>query len=391
MGRQAYTCDAIVADDALLRGHAVLVEDGRIVAVCPRGALSSDVTPTHLEGAYLTPGLIDVHVHGAAGRGYNEGTDDAADVIGAALLAAGITTALPTLATAPIGHLVDAIPVALRRSGQGRPWLPGVQLEGPWLAPTQAGAQDPTALRLPDDGSVDPILELSDQIAMIALAPELPGAMDLVERVVGLGIVAAAGHSDGTAAHLRAAQERGLSHVTHIFSGQSTTRRERARRIPGMLEGALTSDGLTVEMIADGHHLPDELMQLAHRCLPGSLCLVSDASPGAGLPDGSEYRMAEVTYVVEGGVGMTMDRAAFGGSTTLLSAMLPIARDALGIGVAEVIRMVTSVPARAARLDDVGRIAPGHWADLALFDENLRPKAVALRGRWHTPGKEPPC
>ena len=388
MDRQAYTCDAIVVDDAALHSYAVIVEDGRIQAVCPRAELPSDVQVTELDGAYLTAGLIDVHVHGAGGRGYNESCDEAADAIGRTLLEAGITTALPTLASAQIPDLVDAIPTAMRRSGDRRPWLPGVQLEGPYLALAQAGAQDPAAIRNPDDGSLESILEMAELVAMIAIAPELSGSLGAIERLVEAGVVVAAGHSDGTAAQLRAAQERGLSHVTHIFSGQSTTRREEARRIPGMLEGTLTSDGLTVEMIADGHHLPGDLMRLAHRCLPGALCLISDASPGAGLPEGSSYRMADVEYVVEGGVGMTLDRTSFGGSTTLLSAMLPVARDALGVGVPELMAMVTSTPARAARLEDVGRIAPGYWADLALFDEDLRPKAVALRGQWQLSGKE---
>lgn len=388
MGRHAYACASVVVDDAALPQHAVLVDDGFILAVLPTSQLPTDVEVTHLAGALLAPGLVDVHVHGAAGRGYNEGSSDAAAVIGRELLAAGITTALPTLASARMDDLLRAVPVALEHSGEGRPRLPGVQLEGPYLSPAQAGAQDPHALRLPDDGSAERLVEIADQIAMIALAPELPGALELTERLVAAGVVVAAGHSDGTAADLRRAQERGLSHVTHLFSGQSSTVRVGAHRVPGMLEGALSSTGLTVEMICDGQHLPAELMQLAHRCLAGSLLLVSDASPGARLPEGASYRMADVTYRVEGGVGMTLDGTSFGGSTTLLSDMLPIAVRTLGIEPAQAIAMATLIPARAAGLTDVGRLAPGCRADLALFDDQLRPVAVALDGRWQETRKE---
>lgn len=388
MDRQAYGCAAVVTDDDELQSRAVIVEDGRIVAVCREAELPSDIPFTALDGAYLTAGLIDIHVHGAMGRGYNEADAEAARLIGRALLDAGITTALPTMASAQTEDLVAAIPTALADSGKDRPRLPGVHLEGPYLSPDQAGAQDLRALRNPSDGSVDAILELADRIKVVVVAPELPGALDLITRLTDAGIVSAAGHSNGTADDLWAAVDRGLSHITHIFSSQSTIRRRNARRVPGMLEGTLASDGLTVEMIADGHHLPDELMQMAHRCVGERLCLVSDASPGAGLSDGSEYRMADSTYVVEGGVGMTLDRTSFGGSTTLLTDMLPVARDALGITMPELIRMVTSVPAAAAKLDDVGRIAPGYRADFTLFDEHLRPVAVALGGEWQTLRKE---
>jgi N-acetylglucosamine-6-phosphate deacetylase len=129
--------------------------------------------------------------------------------------------------------------------------------------------------------------------------------------------------------------------------------------------------------------LPPTLLRLAHRCLSGRLCLVSDSTPGAGLPDGERYRMGRREYVVADGVGMTLDRTAFGGSTTLLPDTIRIAMQAMGTGLAEGVAMASAVPARAAGLDDVGRIAPGLNADLALFTEDLTVKAVALAGQWH--------
>jgi N-acetylglucosamine-6-phosphate deacetylase len=216
---------------------------------------------------------------------------------------------------------------------------------------------------------------------MMSFAPELPGAVGLTKRLVSLGIVAAAGHTDGRDEDLFACQRAGLSHVIHVFSAQSTTVREGPWRRPGMLEATLASDLLTVEMIGDGKHLPPTLMNLALRCLSGRLCLVSDSTAGAGLPEGSVYRMGDNEYLVEGGVGVTMDRTAFAGSTTLLSRMLPIVSD-LGVGIADLVAMVTSIPARAARLTDVGRIAPGYHADFALFDGALSLRGVSLAGEW---------
>lgn len=387
--RCAFTGPRIITPTTVLEDHGLLVSDGRIEAVCPRGQLPGDVPVTEIEGTYLAPGFVDIHVHGAAGRGYNEGTADAVTEIGAALLAAGVTTALPTLASARIDDLVRALRVIAAAGGTGKPdtargpWLPGAHLEGPYFSPEQAGAQDPRALRVPSDGSLGRLLQHAEAITMMSFAPELEGAVHLTEQLLEAGVVAAAGHTNGTMEDLEACQRAGLSHVIHVFSGQSTTTRHGPWRVPGMLEATLASDGLTVEMIADGKHLPPLLMRLAHRALGDRLCLVSDASPGAGMPDASGYRMGEVTYVVEDGVGVTQDRTAFGGSTTMLSGMLPIAQEALALPLPELVAMVSAVPARAARLTDVGRLEAGYWADIVLLDDALVPRAVAQRGRWN--------
>lgn len=372
----------IVAGDRVLAEHAVLVRDGRIVAVIPAGQLPSDVWVRDLGPGLLTPGLVDIHTHGAGGRGFGEGDADANTRALSAYLDAGVTTVLPTLSAAPIDDTIRALEaLSAVRNLAALPRMPGAHLEGPYFAPQQRGAQDLHSLRNPTDGSVDRLLDHSDAIRMISFAPELPGAVALTERLVSLGIVAAAGHSDGRDSDLMACQRAGLSHVIHIFSGQSSTVRQGPWRQPGILEATLASDGLTVEMIGDGKHLPETLMKLAIRCLGGRLCLVSDSTPGAGLPDGSRYRMGGAEFLVEEGVGVTLDRTAFGGSTTLISQMLPVVAG-LGVGIAQLVAMATSIPAAAARLSDVGSIAPGFHADFALFDESLELKAVALAGQW---------
>ncbi len=380
--REALIGPDIVADDAVLRHHSVLVKDGRIEAVVPTGQIPTDYSRRNLGAGVLTAGLVDIHTHGAGGRGFNEGDVGAHRQALESYLRAGVTSLLPTMSSAPIDELTACLEaVESVRGSAGLPRIEGAHLEGPYFSPAQRGAQDPRALRSPEDGSIETLLEHSDAIRMISFAPELPGAVQLTERLVSLGIVAAAGHTDGRDEDLFACQRAGLSHVIHVFSGQSTTVREGPWRRPGVLEATLASDGLTVEMIGDGKHLPPTLMNLALRCLAGRLCLVSDSTSGAGLPDGSVYRMGDNEYLVEDGVGVTMDRTAFAGSTTLVSQMLPIVSE-LGVGLADLVAMATSIPARAARLADVGRIAPGFHADFALFDEKLALQGVALAGAW---------
>lgn len=381
--REAWLGPRIVIDDDVLDGHAILVDDGRIQGVVRQGEIPADYPRRDLGQGVLAPGFVDVHTHGAAGRGFSESDPQAYRDALAVYLAAGVTTVLPTLSAGPLAEMRGGLEAfAAVRGESGLPRTPGAHLEGPYFAQEQRGAQNPGALRTPDDGSVDQLLAYADHIRMISYAPELPGAVAFTRRLVSLGIVAAAGHSDGRDTDLAACQREGLSHVIHLVSGQSTTVREGPWRRPGMLEATLASDELTVEMIADGKHLPTTLMRLAYRCLAGRLCLVSDSTPGAGLPNGSRYHLGEREYVIEDGVGMTPDRMSFAGSVTLVSAMVPIAVAALGISVAEAIAMVTSIPARAARLEKVGRLAPGYHADAVLLDAGLNTKQVALAGVW---------
>lgn len=382
-GKFAVVGAAVVTPDTVLDQYAVIVEQESIVAVVPESELPQTLAQHRLDGGYLAPGFIDIHVHGGSRLSFNDASVESFEQIGRMLLAAGVTTALPTLSSGPIGVLRRALDVLESvRSGEGLPDFPGMHFEGPYFAVAQRGAQPPEALRTPDDGSVDILLERADLIRMISFAPELPGSVELTRRLVNSGIIAAAGHTNGTDEDLARCQQAGLSHVIHVFSGQSTLTRRGPWRVPGMLEASLVSDGLTVEMIADGKHLPPALMRLAYRCLAGNLCVVSDATAGAGLPDGSQFGMGDHQRVVENGVGVTVDRTSFAGSTTLLPAMLPIAVAALGIGIPDAVAMFTAVPARAARLDRVGRIAPGLRADLVHLDRDLVAQQIYQRGVW---------
>lgn len=376
----------IVAGDRVLSDHAVLVQNGLFLDVVPRRALPSTARVREMGDGLLTPGLVDIHCHGAGGAGFTDGKANAFTRALLRLLEGGVTTVLPTLVSAPLPKLETALETVAKLSGSvDLPRIPGAHLEGPYFSARQSGAQDTSTFRSPDDGSIDGILEHRRSIKMMSLAPELPDAPHLTAQLVDAGIVPAAGHSDCSDEDLYRCQRAGLSHVIHIFSGQSTTTRRGAWRQAGLLEATLASDSLTVEMIADGKHLPPTLMALAYRCLKGRLCAVSDSTPGAGLPEGSRYNLGEREYIVEGGVGMTPDRLSFAGSTTLIGQMIPILIGTLKMGVAEAVAMVTSIPARAAHLDDVGTIQVGMKADMVLFSDQFQVLDVALGGEWVSP------
>jgi N-acetylglucosamine-6-phosphate deacetylase len=239
-------------------------------------------------------------------------------------------------------------------------------------------------MRTPDDGSPDRILEHHDILRIVSLAPERPGAIGLIRRLSSHGIIPAAGHSDARDDHLWAAIKAGLRHIIHLWSGQSTTIREGPWRRPGLLEAALVAEEITAEIIADNRHLPKTLLRLAYRCVGSErLCAVSDATSGAGLPDGAAFRMGEMMYEVHDGVGMLLDRSAFAGSTTLLNKMIPVLHEVAGIPLAEAVRMASLVPARLIGLDGrKGSLLPGRDADIVIFEDDFSAWQVMIAGHW---------
>jgi N-acetylglucosamine-6-phosphate deacetylase len=376
----------IVLPAAVVTGQCIVVEGDRILGLSEEAALGSDVERIDVGGRWITPGLIDLHTHGAAGYMFDDPTPQAFGTITEVNARHGVTSLLATLAPAPIEEMVNCLAFAtawMKQEHDGARVL-GVHVEGPYVNPAQKGALDARNLRTPDDGTADALLEHSGVIRIMALAPELPGALALIERLDRLGIVPSAGHSSARDDQVRAAMQVGLRHVTHIWSAQSSTIREGPWRKPGLLEASLVFDSLTVEMISDNRHLPPTLMKLAYKCIGADrLVTISDATSGAGLPEGSRFRIAGMEYEVCDGVGMVFDRSAFAGSTTLINRMIPILTGEVGIPLPEAIRMLTLTPARVIGVQDhKGSLEAGKDADIALFDDDYAAWRTMIAGRW---------
>jgi N-acetylglucosamine-6-phosphate deacetylase len=384
--RLALTNGRIVLPQEILTGKALVLEEGRILGLANIGDLGNGVEILDVGGRMITPGLIDLHIHGMQGHTFHEPSDEAFVNIAQSLARRGITSLLATLSTAPLPELLRCMEFYRHwsQSEHAGARIAGIHMEGPYFCQAQRGAQDPANIRTPDDGSTDQLLEYQDIIRMMTFAPELPGALKLTARLAKLGIVPAAGHSCAKDVDIEAAMRVGLRHIIHIWSGQSTTVREGPWRKPGLLEASLTFDGLTVEMIVDNRHLPPTLMKLAYKCIGADrLCIISDATSGAGLPDGMHFRLGEVEYEVCDGVGMTLDRTNFAGSTTLINQMVPILIKVVGIPLVEAVRMATLTPARVIGLDNrLGSLEAGKEADLAIFDDDFTAWRTMIKGRW---------
>ena len=385
-GRYALVNGQVILPDTIAVGKALVVEGKTIAGICDEASLSPDLARVDAGGRFVSPGLIDIHTHGALGHTFNEPAERAFAAITAEQLRRGVTSLAATIATAAIDDLVRCLQFCRTWMAAPRPGAQvlGVHLEGPYFSMEQRGAQDPRHLRRPDDGSADRLLDHHDVLAIMSYAPELPGALELTRRLAALGVVPAAGHSDACEAEVWSAIDAGLRHIIHIWSGQSSMVREGPWRRPGLLEVSLVADGVTVELIADNKHLPPTLMRLALRGVGAErLCVVSDATSGAGLPEGAHFRMGDMEYEVHDGVGMLFDRTAFAGSTTLLNRMVAILRDAAGIPLVEAVRMASLVPARVLGCATrKGSLEAGKDADIAIFNHDFSVWRVIVGGEW---------
>ncbi len=382
--RTALINGRIVLPDRIITDRGLVIAAGRIAGLADPADLGHDVEVIDAAGGWITPGLVDIHTHGAVRHTFNEPDPAAWEAITQENLRRGTTALLATFAPTP--NLVAALAFCRQwvREGRGGARVLGAYVESPYINVAQKGALDPTCVRAADDGSAGELLAFADIVRVFMLAPELPAALDLVSALHAAGVVPAAGHTMAQDTHMAAAMRAGLRHVTHLWSAMSTVVREGPWRKPGVLESALAFDGLTAEIIADNRHLPPTLMRLAYKCLgPDRLCAVSDALAGAGLPEGSAYTMGGMTYEVRDGVGMMFNRSAFAGSATLLPQMLPVLIDVAGIPVVEAVRMTTLTPARIiGAAGDLGSLEPGKRADLVLFDDAFNAQRVMLGGEW---------
>lgn len=352
------------------------VEEGVFGKILPAGGAGGE--GVDLEGAFVIPGLIDIHTHGNSGADFSDGDEEGLRKMAAYLAQNGVTGFAPASMTLPYDVLEQAYLTARRLRDEqpaGCATLLGINMEGPFFSEKKKGAQNAAYLRNPDWEAFEHLYEVSDGLIRIAdLAPELPGAVAFTEKAAKLCTVSVA-HTDASYDEAAAVYEAGATHLTHLFNAMPGIH----HRKPGVIGAASERENVYAELICDGQHVHPSAVRMAFCLFPGRICLISDALRCCGMPDG-QYTLGGQDVFLKDGIARLEDGTIAGSAATLWQCLQNAVR--FGIPRDEAIRAATENPARQLGvLDRVGTIAPGKQADFVVCDGDLNRKQVWLRGR----------
>ena len=359
--------------------------DGRITAIGLR-ELPYD-TLIRADGCYVSPGFIDIHTHGAGGSDFLDGTAEAFLCAAQKQAQGGATTVVATVTSSTYAEMERAVAVfeQLRGTVYDGAQIAGLHFEGPYFALSQKGAQDAQYIKPFLREEYESIVSSTDCILRWSAAPELPGAKAFAACMRQHGILASIGHSDAESTRVREAFAEGFTHVTHLYSCTSTVHRRNAFRYAGIVEAAYLLDDMTVEIIADGIHLPPDLLRLVYKIKGAEhTVLVTDSMRGAGMPNGKSIlgsldRGMEV--ILEDGVAKLPDRSAFAGSVALCNRLVKNMVTLADVELPQAVRMMTETPAKVMKLEKKGSLISGYDADITIFDPDFNVRYTICGGR----------
>jgi N-acetylglucosamine-6-phosphate deacetylase len=378
----------LIAPNRVIPNGSLIIENGMITAVAEHDVDVADAIIIDAGGKYISPGFIDIHVHGGGGHDFMDNTIEAFLEIAKTHARFGTTAMFPTTLTGPTEDIIKTLETyekAIPFNESGAQFM-GIHLEGPYLAITQCGAQDPKWIRDPDPKEYEYIASQSKHIKRWSAAPELKGAISFGRYLRSKGILVSLAHTDAIYEEVIEAFENGYTLATHLYSAMSGITRIKGYRYAGAIESAFIIDEMDVEIIADGVHVPAPLLKLVCKIKgPAKIALITDAMRAAGMPPGKSIignLHTGIEVIVEDGVSKLPDRSAFAGSVATADRLVRTMINMAGVSLIDAIQMITLTPAIIMKISDrKGSLAAGKDADIVIFDENISVQTTMVKGK----------
>lgn len=366
----------ILHQETELQGQALLFDE-KVLGIVPKDQVPEAAKIIDAKGLYVSPGLIDLHIHGYLNEDTSDGSEEGIRAIAKGLLKNGVTSFLPTTMTVRWEEIETAFDVvrglkvqSARADFDGAQVL-GAHAEGPFINPKRIGAQAEEAILAPD---ADRVIKHKDIIRLITMAPEMPGGLDMIHAITGqTEIVVSIGHTDADFETAMAAIKAGASYITHLFNAMTALN----HRNPGVVGAALQAPVVT-ELIADTFHVHKGLFQFIHDVKKDKLVLVTDCTRAGGLGDG-EYTLGGQPIFVNG-IQCRLKDGTIAGSVLKLNEAVRNLRDNTNLNAAQAVQTATQNPAQAISQSDKGSLDKGKDADIVLFDQDMNAKVVYIKG-----------
>lgn len=377
----------IIAPTGILANHILYISDGQISAITQNNYDLPGATEIDAGGNYVSPGFIDIHLHGGGDHDFMDNDLNGYLEIARVHARHGTTAMTPTTLSCEKKDLLQTLELyeqACQLNTTGAEFI-GLHIEGPYFAMSQKGAQDSRYIRNPDPEEYKEILAASPVITRWSAAPELPGAIAFGQYLASKNILPAIAHTDAIYEDVEKAFAVGYTHITHLYSAMSGVTRKNAHRFAGVIEAAYLMDNMTVEIIADGVHLPPPLLKLIYK-IKGTdkIALITDAMRAATMPEGESIlgsRRDGLKVLVEEGVAKLPDRSAFAGSVATTDRLVRNMIRLAEVPLIDAVKMMTNTPAKIMKVDNrKGSIEKGKDADIVIFDDNIRILHTIVKG-----------
>lgn len=368
----------ILTPQGWLKDGSVLISDGKILEVTNSDLAVIGAKVIDAKGMYIVPGYVSMHSHGGGGHDFTEATPEAFQAATEAHLKHGATTIFPTLSSSSFDTIRQAVETCEQLMAAGNGQIQGLHIEGPYLNRKMAGKQWEDCLKDPDSNEYLPLLDSTTCIKRWDISPELPGAHEFAHETTSRGILTAITHTEAEYDEIKAAYQAGFTHAAHFYNAMPGFHKRREYKYEGTVESVYLTDPMTVEVIADGIHLPATILKLVYK-VKGveKTCLVTDALKYAAY-DGE---VDDPRYIIENGVCKLADHSSLAGSIATMDKLVQVMAFKANIPVADAIRMASETPANIIGVGDrKGTLQRGKDADILILDKKLNVRCVFSQG-----------